>query len=183
MSKLVTGGYNYYLNREYKKALDCAESALAEKSEDIKALQLKGNALLAMNLPLEAISCFNTIIKLNYNFLDAYIACAQAYVMLGDYKKAENCANSALHISERSYRAIFAWALKGFISYSLGKYQDSERYYINAKKLAKSQRYLRRPKEESSQIWCMLGNLSYRKIGEKVENYVAFKKVYPPIQI
>lgn len=176
MSQLVNSGNNYYYNRDYKKALEYAELAIEKNPNDKNAWLLKGMALLGMDHPIKAIFCFNKIIKLDNKFYDAYIYGSDAYLVLGNYEKAEEYADRALDISKRSFMAIFAWSHKGLIAYTSRMYRDSERYYTKAKELAEPYcRKAKNPKdtEQFSQIWCMLGQLFYHK---KENDFDAFYK-------
>lgn len=170
MQQLVSRGYDYYNNRNYIKALECAELAIEKNRDDENAWLLKGIALRETNHPLKAITCFDKSIKLDRTFFEAYIENADVHLALGNYKKAEEYANKALSIHQKSRNAISAWRCKGFIAYSEGNYSDSFSHYNKSKTIAETYRKKAddtKDVEGFSIIWHMLGAVSFQRT-EKV---------------
>jgi len=170
MQQLVNRGYDYYNNKNYLKALECAELAIEKNRDDENAWLLKGIALRETNHPLKAITCFDKSIKLDRNFFEAYIENADVHLALGNYKKAEEYADKALSIHKKSRSSISAWSCKGFIAYSKENYSDSFSYYNKSKTIAEPYRKKAddtKDVEDFSIIWHMLGAVSFHRT-EKV---------------
>jgi len=90
-------GFNWSKRKEYQKAIECYDKAIALKPDNVADICCnKGNALYYLGNYQEAIKCYDKTIELEPDNADAYYNKGLAFGNLGNYNESIECYDKAI---------------------------------------------------------------------------------------
>lgn len=109
--------------KDYKGAIEAFDKAIESNHyKKYFALHGKGECLLGLNKPEEAIECFNAAIDIDPNHSWAYHGAARAYYCLGNYETARTYCKESIAREENS---TYAWFWRGKALIKLHRINDA----------------------------------------------------------
>jgi len=123
--------------RDYNGAKEAVDDLYEsdEGKKDLQVLDLRGQYFICNEEDAKAQECYDTIKRINHHYKDYMVNAANRYAQIGNYEKAEICANEFL-----VYRPdnIDGYNALGKINYLKEDYDKASEYYKKALSLGKN---------------------------------------------
>lgn len=121
----------YYINENYKKALDLFKKSYKENATN-DCLNYIGCCYLKLEDYISAIEVFERLIKTNPDWERPVLNLGQVYLQSGRFKKALEYFQKAISINDTSEDAYY---YLGIYYYKIGDYELSKEYYQKSIKI------------------------------------------------
>jgi tetratricopeptide (TPR) repeat protein len=169
----VSGDYNLYMSqgsnflreKQYDRAVDVLNKAIALKPEAARAHNLLGIAYFLQENFKKAEEVFQEAVSLDKAYAAAYVNLGNTCFMMGELAKAESYLKRALSIAPNSISALYSL---GTLLLSRGQYEEGTAYL--AQGVALDPEYLDKQRDFTARI--AVAGLS------SPETYFAWAKVY-----